>query len=206
MLANLQPELSPGDGVGTVQRTVYSVEIRGTKRDAAGLIDLVCERICDVMPIEFAAEPHAPEAAEEGTTLTGAIPGRGNIQVRLEERTPLRALFVTLEGHPLAGLLTFAAEDATEGVRFSVEIAAQPANAADWVAMRTVGGYMQSKNWREVLNRVVDLSGGMAPGGVQKQSEPLEGEALAQLRRTMERLLHERRREQRTQAAELRGG
>jgi NADH dehydrogenase len=171
-LADLLPEQTPGEGVGAVERSVYSAGIVGSRYTPAELLDVVCEHLSDLMPIEFAAEPGAPTAArDEGVTMTGSIPGRGHIQVRMIERAETSATFVTIQGHPLAGVLTFAAERESPGLRFLIETVTQPANVLDWVTLRTIGGAMQSQNWRSVVRRVVDASGGAAPEGVQKHHE-----------------------------------
>ncbi len=196
MLADLLPEQLPGDGVGEVQQSTYWAEIKGSTYGAGELLDLVCQRIQDVMPIEFAAEPGVPRAAkEEGQTLTGAITGRGNIQVRLEEKTATRATFVTLEGHPLAGVMQLHAEDLPDAVRFNVHIASQPANVIDWIAMKTIGGPMQRANWRSVVRRVVSLSGGKAPDDVHQDSHPMGAQELRDLRAYAERIVARQQRE-----------
>lgn len=193
-LADLLPEQTPGEGVGAVEHSVYWANILGSPHAPAELIDLVCHRIADVMPIEFAAEPGVPTHAEEGTTLTGDIPGRGHIQVRLDERTETTATFVTLEGHPLAGVLTFAAEHEGDSLRFLVEVSAQPSNVLDWIAMHTVGGVMQTQNWREVVHRVVDMSGGTAPDGVQQHKEKLSEPEVSELSARIRHLVAARQR------------
>lgn len=193
-LAHLLPEQTPGEGVGAVEHSVYWANILGSPHSPAELIDLVCHRIAEVMPIEFAAEPGAPTRADEGTTLTGAIPGRGHIQVRLDERTETTATFVTLEGHPLAGVLTFAAEREADSLRFLVEVSAQPANVLDWIAMHAGGGVMQSQNWRSVVERVVDMSGGTAPSGVESHKEKLSDQEVSELSARIRHLVAERQR------------
>jgi NADH dehydrogenase len=193
-LADLLPEQTPGEGVGAVEHSVYWANIQGSPHSPAELIDLVCHRIADVMPIEFAAEPGVPTHAEKGTTLTGDIPGRGHIQVRLDERTETTATFVTLEGHPLAGVLTFAAEREGDSLRFLVEVSAQPSNVLDWLAMHTVGGVMQTQNWREVVHRVVDMSGGTAPDGVQQHKEKLSDSEVSELSARIRHLVAARQR------------
>lgn len=196
MLADLLPEQLPGDGVGEVQQSTYWAEIKGSTYDASELLELVCSRIHDVMPIEFAAEPGTPrEATEEGQTMTAAISGRGNIQVRLEEKTGNRATFVTLEGHPLAGVMQLHAEDLPDAVRFNVHIASQPANAIDWIAMKTIGGPMQRANWRSVVRRVVNMSGGTAPDDVHQDSRAMSTQELRDLRAYAQRLVQRQQRE-----------
>lgn len=197
MLADMLPEQLPGDGVGVVKFTSYEATISGSARRATELLDFVCENITKVMPIDFAAEPDSPTRAEEGETLTLELKGRGNVQVRLEERTPYRATFVTIEGHPLAGLMQMQTEDVAGGVRFRVNTAAQPANVFDWVALRTVGETLQSVNWRTVVRRVVELSGGEATEGVKRLSHKLTDDELRDLRSWLEKLVQRHQRQRR---------
>lgn len=180
-LADMLPEQPPGEGFGAVERTTYTAEIDGSPHSAAALVDLVMERITEIMPLEFAAEPGAPAAAVPGATMTGDLPGRGHFQVRLDERTATSATFVTIEGHPLAGVLTFAIESDGSHLRFSIEIVAQSSNAIDWLAMWTFGRAMQSQNWRAVVRRVVALSGGTAPAGVRKSTTSLDEAETAEV-------------------------
>ncbi len=198
MLADYLPEQLPGDGVGTVEESTFSAEIEGSPHRAKELLDLVCGRITEVMPIDFAAEPGSPERAEVGTTMTAALFARGNIQVKLEERTETRATFVTLEGHPLAGVMQLHAEDLPDAVRFSIHIASQPSNVVDWVGMRLAGGPMQRANWRGVVRRVVALSGGKARGPVRHETHPMDAAETADIRRFAERVVTGQLREERS--------
>lgn len=199
MIADLLPEQLPGEGVGPIERSEYTAAISGARRDAAGLMDAVCEHLADLMPIEFAAEPEAPREATPGGTMTGTLGPRGNIQVRLVERTRDTATFLTVSGHPLAGILQFATEDSGSEVHFTIRIWSQPANVLDWVAMRTIGGLMQSQNWRSLVRRVVALSGGAA-AGVHRRSRRLElGERLA-VEQWAQRLTLDHRRQELAQA------
>lgn len=195
MLVDLLPEQLPGDGFGAVVTTTYFADIQGSRYNAARLLDLVCARIQEVMPIEFAAEPGTRHAAEPGGTLTGAVTGRGNLQVRLEERTGLRATFVTIEGHPLAGVMQLHTENIPGGVRFNVHIAAQPANVLDWLAMRTIGGPMQRANWRTMVRRVIALSGGTSAAGVRSETHAMNDDETADLRTFAERTVGRQQRD-----------
>jgi len=201
MLADLLPEQLPGDGVGAIHAATYSAEIRHAPRRARELLDQICDRIDEVMPVEFSAEPGTPRSADTGDTLTGAVAGRGHFQVRLEERTENRATFVTLEGHPLAGVMQLHTEDLADSVRFSVHVAAQPANAFDWLAMRTIGGPMQRANWRGMVRRVVDLSGGEAPAGVAYEERTLDDREVQDLRTFARRVVQQQQRLQKTDDA-----
>ncbi len=201
MLADLQPEQTPGAGVGSVKRATFFADIRETPQTAAALLDRVCENIRDVMPIEFSAEPDAPTSAKPGETLTLQIAARGHVQVRLEERTRDRATFVTLEGHPIAGVMQLHTEDLPEGVRFSVNIVSQAANILDWLALHTLGASLQAANWRSVVQGVVALSGGGAPGGVQESHHILDGGEFERLRDYVDRIVQAQQRRMRDAAA-----
>jgi hypothetical protein len=63
-------------------------------------------------------------------------------------------------------------------VRFQVEVYDRPANVLDLVAMRTLGDRLQRRTWEEVVEGMIERSGGTAPAGVQQSSESLtEAEA-----------------------------
>lgn len=201
MLADMVPEQLPGEGVGALKHATYSAEIHHPPTSAAELLNRVCDHITEVMPIEFAAEPGAPTRAVEGATLTAEIKGRGNVQVRMEERTESRATFVTLESHPLAGVMQLHAEDIPGGVRFSVHTASQPANILDWIAMRTVGDTLQQENWRSVVRRVVEMSGGDAPEGVRRTAHAMDHTEVRDLKIWVDRLVQRQKRHRLNEAA-----
>jgi uncharacterized protein YbjT (DUF2867 family) len=176
-LAHELPELSPEDGVGDMERKTFWAEIVGSPYDAPTLLREVKARLAELMPLETQAESD-PADVRAGATLTMAIPGRGHIQVRVVDESDRHFTFMTVEGHPLAGTVTFRGEEFGRTVRFAIEINARAANFLDWLAMRTVGRAAQSANWREVVRRVVELSGGSAPDGVQTNQRVLtEAEA-----------------------------
>jgi hypothetical protein len=109
--------------------------------------------------------------------------------MRVVEVGPKRVTFATLAGHPLAGIVQFESKQLDEGVRFTVEIFARAASTFDLLAMRTVGGLMQSLNWHTVVERMVKVSGGDAPEGVQSESKTLEGEERSRAERLIEELV-----------------
>lgn len=193
-LADLLPEVTPGHGVGALESSTYSAVIQGTPVTPAGVIDLVCERLGEIMPIEFGAEPGTLVDVREGSTLTAALPVRGNIQIRVEERKKTSVSFVTISGHPLAGMLTFAAEPAADGVRFLVRTVTQSANVLDWMSMQIGGGVLQAENWREVVRRVVVAAGGRPVDKVQRESRVLDENEARAMEARSERMVQKRRR------------
>lgn len=175
-LADLLPEQTVTDGVGELERKRFYADIEGSRYDAAGLLEEFRARCMEIMPLEFQAESGAASVVEMGATLTANIPLRGNIQVRVEELSARRITFVTLEGHPLAGVVQFKTSTLKRGVRFMIEIHTRHASVFDRLTMSLGGSLMQNTNWQEVVERVVEISAGVAPGGVESESVTLDEE------------------------------
>lgn len=197
LLADELPELLPEEGVGSMERKTFRADIEGSRLNAGELLVEVRAHIEDLMPIEFRAQPGASEKVEQGDTYTASIPARGQAPVRAVEANEHSLTFATLQGHPLAGLVTFRTEDLDGAVvRFSIELHARAANIFDWVAMRTIGRPMQSANWRTVVTRVVELSGGVAPDGLEEKSEPVSEEIAEAVSRHAKALARETARQE----------
>lgn len=199
-LADLLPEQSLTDGVGELERKRFYADIEGSRLDAAGLLEEFRARIMEVMPLEFQAEPGAASVVEQGATLTAHIPLRGNIQVRVEELTAKRITFVTIEGHPLAGVVQFKTSSLKQGgVRFMIEIHTRYGSVLDRLSMALGGSLMQNMNWQEVVERVVEISGGTAPGGVESDSVTLDEEETRRAEEMVEGLVKRYKRSVKTE-------
>ncbi len=195
LLADMVPEQLPTDGVGSLERKRFWADIENSEFSPEELLEVFRANCTSVMPIEFSAEPGAPQEVVEDATLTAALPLRGNIQIRVEEVGDRRITFATVEGHPLAGIVQFVSDDADQGVRFMVQIHARASNLFDFVAMKTVGSGMQKSNWEEVVTRMVELSGGAAPDGVQTETIELDEQEAAQVEAQIEEMVIGRKRE-----------
>jgi len=189
ILADELPEQLPDDGVGKLEHKRFWADIRNSVHGSRDLLNVFKKRVSEIMPIEFEAEPNTPKEIAEGVVLTAELPLRGHIQMRVVESGPKRVTFATLAGHPLAGIVQFETEQIADAVRFTVEIHARAASTFDLVAMRTVGGLMQSINWHLVVNRMIDVSGGEAPEGVQSESQFLEDEEATTAERRIDDLV-----------------
>ena len=200
VLADSMPEQLPEDGVGSLEHKRFYADIRGSRYSAAALMMLFRERMNDFMPLEFAAEPGSPEKIEEGVTLTGKMPLRGHFQVRVEIAEPTRVVFVTLEGHPLSGMVEFTTAGVSDGIRFAIDNYARGSNLFDLIAVKTLGGPAQSANWRAVVQRVIDASGGTSDG-VHEEKEILRGDEAARLEERVKKIVQERKREETRESA-----
>jgi uncharacterized protein YbjT (DUF2867 family) len=194
-LADSIPEMLPEEGFGSMEHKRFRADIAGARHTAASLMAIFRNRTNEIMPIEFAAEPGSPDSVEKGATMTGNIPGRGNIQVRTEVDEPTRIVFATLEGHPLAGIVEFTTSDVPGGVRFAIDVYARASNLFDWIGMKTVGRAAQNANWRTVVQRMIDASGGTSDG-VHEEKQRLDDDEAARVEKRVKSLVQERKREE----------
>jgi NADH dehydrogenase len=194
-LADSIPAQLPSEGIGPLRRKRFWADIKGSRLTPTALVEEFRERCAEAMPLEFSAEPGTSRVVEEGATLTLGLPVRGNVQVRVEEVVPRRVTFSTVGGHMLAGMIQFSASgDKRRAVRFLIETHTRAANALDLLAMSTVGDSLQKENWEEVVTRVVALSGGTVPLGVQSETETLDDEEARHVERRLSDLINRRKR------------
>jgi NADH dehydrogenase len=195
-LAELQPEQLPSQGVGTLKRKRFWADIAGSKHSPETLFTLFRTHFDDVTPVfvDAKAEPRSSDVLEEGQTVTLALPMRGHVQVRVASLEQHRVTLLTLEGHPLAGAVRFLCEPRGAAVRFQIEVYDRPANAIDFLAMRTVGDRLQDHTWSHVVDRVIEISGGSAPAGVESESASLDDDEAKSIERWVAELALRRKR------------
>lgn len=175
ILADAQPEQTPDEGVGGMERKRFWADITQSRYDPEALMEAFRRRCTELMPIEFEAEPGTPQQVVEGATLTAALPLRGNIQIRVEEAGPRAVTFATLRGHPLAGVVRFTTSAPAPGtVRFRVSVFARAASMIDWLALNAGGAAAQNSTWRTVVERVAEMAAGES-GGVQEDADVVSG-------------------------------
>jgi NADH dehydrogenase len=195
LLADALQETLPEDGFGALEHKRFYADINGSRHNAVALMSLFREHVNDFMPIEFVAEPGAPDKVVKGATMTGSLPLRGNFQVRVEVSDPTHVVFATIEGHPLAGIVEFTSTELPTAVRFAVDVYARASNFFDWVAVRTVGAPAQNANWRAVVQRVVDASGGTSEG-VREEKEKLSEEDASAVEKRVRGIVQDRKRDE----------
>lgn len=179
MLADVQPEQLPEEGVGALTRKRFWVDITNGRYDADALFEYVRTHFDELLPaiVRMRAEPNASCEIREGETLTLEIPVRGNIQVRVGEAADRRITLLTLAGHPIAGAVRFLV-DPVEGragvVRFEIQVYERAASVVDQIMLRTVGDWLQRASWVGLAESVSRVAGDeSAP--VQTQVDELKG-------------------------------
>jgi NADH dehydrogenase len=169
-------EQLPSEGVGPLVHKRYWADIEGSFFRAGALRDVFRRNIAQAMPFETTQDTGPITNLKKNQTFTVMLPIRGALSMRVEDITPDRITCATLEGHPLAGLLTFDFLERGTQVRFEVGVHARGADVVDAVLMATIGELMQDANWLAVVERVVKLSGGRAPEGAQMLITTLDEE------------------------------
>jgi len=189
-LAELQPEQLPSQGIGALKRKRFWADIVASKHSPETLFTLFRTHFDDVTPVfvDAKAEPRTSDVIEEGETITLALPMRGHVQVKVAAMEPRRVTLLTLEGHPLAGAVRFLCEPRGNAIRFQVEVYDRPANVIDFIAMRAVGDRLQDHTWAHVVDRMVQISGGSAPSGVEHESDTLDDDEAAAIERWCEEI------------------
>jgi NADH dehydrogenase len=203
-LARSLPERLPSEGEGPLSRHCYRADIEGSALDADALFALVCNEFGALTPealLRVDAEERGETRLAPGATLTMEIPMRGTIQVRVQEVENRAATAVTLEGHPLSGMIRFLVKEVTRdglpsALRFEIRSYFRASNAVDGAVMSTGGGQLQAATWRSVVEEVVRRSGGEAPDGVQAESGELDPAEAERVERWAEALVQRRKREE----------
>ena len=196
MLAHALPEQTPEEGVGALEHKRFAARIEGSRMRAASLMTALRNSFADIVPLDFTPEPHSRTHVERGATLTLKMPMRGNVQVRVEVMEPQRLTLSTIEGHPLAGAVQFTTMDDAGLVEFAIDTYTRSANLFDWIATKTVGRVLQDQNWKRVVQRVIDLSGGSSPEGVKTRAEKLEGDAAREIEKRLRAAIQARLRKE----------
>jgi hypothetical protein len=194
-LADALPEQTPDKGVGMLKRKRFWMDIAGSSLAPEELFSRFRLRFGELTPfVNVHAEPGTPAILGKGTTLTMALPGRGNVQVRVEQLMPKSATLVTLVGHPLAGAIHFLADRQGDLVRFEVQVYDRPANLADWLMMRAVGDGVQERTWQSLVQAMVMESGGATTTAIQQEETVLDEDTAERVEEWVKELVVERKR------------
>lgn len=197
LLVDALPEKRMREGRGELKLHRYWADIRGSALGPQELLEMVARdfaELPDPALLQVGAEPGAGRELREDETVTLQIPMRGHVQVRVEEVTSGAITAVTLQGHPLTGMVRFMVDPLNDGrIRFEVRSCTRPSNLLDQLAMATLGELMKAATWKSVVESVVERSGGEMSDGVQSEEEVLERSAAREVERWVDRLVERRR-------------
>jgi uncharacterized protein YbjT (DUF2867 family) len=174
ILADSMPEQPPEEGRGRLRRKRFSATISGPGISADSLFRMIRADLTELIPIPMGVEPGSAAPIELGTTLTAELWPRGTIQMRVEDLQEHQLTMVTLEGHPLAGLVRILTEKRPGGALAQIEVYARPADLPQWLATKAGASGVQSEMWRDALETIIERSGGSAPDGIESDEATLD--------------------------------
>jgi hypothetical protein len=174
----------PSEGVGTLFRRRYSILIDQPRMSDKELMDKVKAVLPELSPralAKFEKVKGDPAVMQLGDEYDIAILGPWNGGVRVTETTDTSFTFVTLEGHPEAGQITFALsrQDAPPGMlRFEIN---SWARSRDMLVSLTyehigIGKQVQKNVWVSFCENVAEASGGVPSGEVKVTTEERDSE------------------------------
>ncbi len=169
----------PGDGYGILFHRRYLVEIARPRHNARALMDQIKAELPEFSPrllADFNKAKGDQHQMRVGDEYKITLIGPWNGSVRVSEVTPRSFTFVTLEGHPEAGQITFELSRATLrpwAMRFEISSWARSRDMIVSLSYHEgkLGKAIQQNAWVTFCERVVEASGGTAIGEVQVVTE-----------------------------------
>ena len=195
-LVDAQPEQTPAEGTGGLKQRRIWVDIDAPNCDLPTLYHQFRTHLGRFVPVRSAGEPGTVGVIELGSTITLALPLRGNVQVRVEQCAGHSITLSTLAGHPLAGAVHFRFSPRGSGIRFEIEVFDRAATLIDQAIMRLGGDLAQRRTWLETAGRVLETSGGESSEGVRHESKWLDEDEAADVEAWLLRLIQRRKRGQ----------
>jgi hypothetical protein len=169
-----QAEQPAAQGAGPKLERRYFIDVERPRRTPTQLMAAVQADLPSFSPgllADFERTKGTDGALHVGDEFHIKILGPWNGSVRVTQVSPTAFEFVTLEGHPEAGRISFEVHplDARpDALRFEIHSVARSRDGLVAFAYDTIGGgkLMQEATWVEFCERVAQASGGQALGAV----------------------------------------
>ena len=178
-------------GSGSVFHRRYEVELTGMTIDSAALLLLMQRHIAELSPsllahFEKSAGHHDLLRVDDEYEITMLGPWNG--KVRVAESTRESFTFVTLEGHPEAGHITFSvSQSQSDACCVCIESWARSRDGIVATAYATlgIGKQVQTEVWVTFLQRLSEMAGGNGTPEVRITDEvmPVTGESDTDIER-----------------------
>lgn len=169
----------PEDGVGDLFHRRYSVVIDHPRLKRQALMDRIktdFPEFCPKLLADFKKTQGHPQIMRVGDEYSIGILGPWNGEVRVTEVGKTQFTFVTLEGHPEAGQITFAlVQEPTRpsAIRFEINSWARSRDALVNLSYEgiKIGKEVQKNVWSSFCEQVVVASGGEQVGDIEVVTE-----------------------------------
>ncbi len=161
----------PEDGVGPLIHRLYRIRIRATQTSAEELIDRITADLDAMAPSELASFQRL-RVSGNGLAVNDEyvvrMPGPWDGPVRVVSVTPASFRLATLDGHLEAGQIEFRARRVERSLEMVIESWARsgdPLSNLLYTHMR-MAKEIQFYMWTSVLERIVQIAGGVREGGI----------------------------------------
>ncbi len=188
LLLDCMPVQELEDGYGKPQHRRFRVRIVQPLYGAQDLFEMFRADYDRFLPVERAPQQDNPRQCILGETIVLALPLRGDIPVRVEEAENNAVTLVTVEGHPLAGFVRFTWKPQDDGCLFEINVYDRPATLIDTIGMALGGSLAQRNTWLAAAERMIEVSKGTAPDGVEHETSDLEEEEMLAVQEWLDRL------------------
>lgn len=166
------------EGAGPLLQHDYWCVIRGCPFDPAALMSHVREHFAEFPPAELADFEGLEGPVELGDELRIRLPGAGMVGVRVIHVDARSMTVATLEGHPIAGRITFGAyRNERDDVIFHIRSRARNASTLQYLGYLVVGEPMQSTTWTDFLDRLAHTVGDGVVGVIHDETSEVSDEA-----------------------------
>lgn len=170
-------------GRGPLLQRDYWCVIRESRFGPVDLMSFVRSNFSRIPP-EQLAEFGDPEsqggALELGDEMQIRLPGAGKVAVRVVHLTPLTMTVATLQGHPVAGRITFGSyRNARGDVIFHIRSRSRSASVVHHLGHLVAGEPMQSTTWTDFLDRLSHMAGQGVIGVIHEESTRVPEDAEA---------------------------
>jgi uncharacterized protein (UPF0548 family) len=176
--AEIQP---PEDGVGPFLHRLYRTRIRASKLTAEELMRSIQGDLDSMAPSEFARFEKVRgegDGLEVDDEYVVRMPGPWDGPVRVVAVNPVSFRLATLEGHLEAGQIEFRVAPAGLALEFVIESWARSGDRLSDLLYTHVrmAKEIQLHMWTSVLERVVQIAGGVRDGGVVVTTRRVDSE------------------------------
>jgi hypothetical protein len=172
------------EGRGPLLQHDYWCVIRDCRFPPGELMAFVRQHFASFPPEQLAKfgrprEDGAP--LELGDELQIRLPGAGTVGVRVIHLAGSSFTVATLEGHPIAGRITFGAyRNEREDVVFHIRSRARNASTLQYLGHLVAGEPMQSTTWTDFLDRLAHMAGDGVIGAIHEETSEVPEEVERQ--------------------------
>lgn len=171
-------------GSGPLLQHDYWGVVRNCRFGPGELMSYVRRHFSQLPPEQLADVRDPPEgeaSLELGDEIRMKLPGAGEVGIRVIHVAPRSMTVATLEGHPIAGRITFGAYRNDRGdVIFHIRSRSRSASTLHYLGHALAGEPMQSTNWTDFIDRLSHVAGDGVIGAIHEETAEVPEEVERQ--------------------------